>query len=76
MGYKRGFYLTKKRKKELDFVYNEIKKLNDYIWADEIQLGFYKKYEKWDEAIEVEKRICKRKIELLEYAKQGYNIEY
>ncbi len=76
MGHKRGFYMTKKRKDEFNFIYTKIKELNRYIWADEFQLEIYIRDEKWDEAIALQENICKNKKRLYEYGKEGWDISY
>ena len=68
--------MTKKRKKEFDFVYEKIKELNGYILNLEIEKETLIKNEKWDEVIAKEKYICELKIDLYNYGKKGYDIEY
>ena len=76
MGYKRGFYLTKKKKKEFDFAYRKIKELNSYIINSEIEKEILIKNENWEEVIGHEKYIFELKLQLYEYGQKGYDISY
>jgi len=76
MGYKRGYYMTKKKKRKFNFDYNRIKWINNCIINLEAEKETLIKNEKWDEVEAKEKYIYKLKNELYQYGKAGYDIFY
>lgn len=69
-------YKTKKRKKEFKDTYMIIGDLNSNISDLEIEIKCHLKYGAFDEAYSKQQLINKWKLELIEYARQGWDIEY